>query len=208
MASLGELLILGLFSLLSVWFWGLVVKPLKVRIEALPTKDDLLEWARRAPEDQFRGGLQGRDLPAAKEKQKEEGGRPPQAFLEVEIYKEIWPKLVDLNKCLFEMKPLLDPRGDACSDLECRKRFIDEFRRSLASLQETILKYKPFYDEAVYVALEELACHVQAKALVFHLGERPSKEAAWARNKEHLEEVGKRIQKVCDIIRSRIFSAG
>ncbi len=206
MISLGDFLILGFLGLLSVLVWVLVVQPLKRRLEALPTREDLQEWSRREPEGRREGALEegGLSAPAGRRR----AGRDSQAVLEVEIYKEIWPKLVDLNQCLSEMKPLLDTKGKGCSDPECRKQFIEDFRRALSSLQETILKNKPFYDEVVYQALEELTRHVQAKALVFHLGERPANEAAWARNKEHLEEVGRRIQKVCDTIRSRIFSGG
>ncbi len=201
MVTTGEFLVLGLILLLSVLLWAFVLKPLKARIQGLPSKEDLSE---------LRRALEGERTPAAEgglsAKERGLGFSPGRGGLEVEIYKEIWPRLVDLNHCLLEMKPLLDSKGRECSDPECRRKFIEEFRRSLESLQEVVLKNKPFYDDAVFEALQELTRQVQAKALIFHLGERPMNEAAWARNKAHLEEIGKKIEKVCETIRGRVFS--
>lgn len=122
---------------------------------------------------------------------------------EFAVYDELWTRLVELQKSIEMLQPLMDyvPPG---------KTYDETIKERVAAIvdlsndtMEIFLKRKPFYSSSVFERIEPLLRLVRREVLEIGHGTRFDPEY-WKRRRATVEEFVRLLDPICDTIRERI----
>jgi hypothetical protein len=122
---------------------------------------------------------------------------------EFNIYNELWGKLIDLRNLAGALRPevdFIDP--DKTSDeiaIEKINKINDAFHSCVISFDNN----KPFYPKEVYDEIEKILRLSRREARQFQGGDS-RKDDYWEEGKKNIQGIIESMDKVCEIIRTRI----
>jgi hypothetical protein len=126
---------------------------------------------------------------------------------EFRVYEEIWQRLVDVQRTVAALRPMLDYGDPKESDEERRSRRMREFGEAFNAMQAAVWKSKPFYSTAVHRELQELSHLVHGEAIDYQHGDPHRDLDYWREAQKNIEAISNKIEAVCEAIRKRISAS-
>lgn len=190
-----------------VLFWARYALPayLAEKGKNLASKEDLEELTRKVEgvRTQYLGELEHLrfDLARASLVYK------AQYETEFRVYEEIWQRLVDVQRTVAALRPMLDYTDPKESSEERRSRRLREFGEAFNAMQTAVWKSKPFYSAAVHRELQELSRLIQGEAIDYQHGDPHRDQDYWRDAQKNIEAISNKIEAVCEAIRQRVSAS-
>jgi cytochrome c556 len=124
---------------------------------------------------------------------------------EVRVYGEIWPCLIDVQRTVAALRPMLDS-SDAQAEAE-RSRRVKEFSETFNVMQNAVWKNKPFYSAEVHRELQKLSDLAIAELIDYQHGDPRSDENYWKDMIKNIRAISAQINVVCEAIRQRVSAS-
>jgi hypothetical protein len=132
-----------------------------------------------------------------------------QAEKEFEVYSDIWDKAIKLKFACVELRPTFDTIDANELPKDRWNRRYTQVRTALSEFIEMTEQLRPFYSEELYRQLHKLGQEVWKEVVDFEFSIK--KDENWAmsfegyeRGNKNLDEILKRIDIVCVLMRMRI----
>ena len=124
---------------------------------------------------------------------------------EFRIYEELWSKLIELQKAVLSLRPVMDMINPEESEKERKTRRLTNFGRAIEEFTDVTDKNRPFYSEDVYKSMEKLRKLTYSEAVEYkHLD--PHDDKYWDKAQQNGEAILTEIEQCCKIIRGHIGS--
>src|SRR5438445_7369720 len=123
---------------------------------------------------------------------------------EFRVYEEIWQRVIDVQRTVVALRPMVDQVDSKESDEERRSRRVQEFVEPFNAMQAAIWKNKPFYSAAVHRELQELSHLFRGESIDYQHGDPHRDKDYWLEAKKNLETISSKIEAVCEAIRQRV----
>ena len=122
---------------------------------------------------------------------------------EQQVYESIWSMLVDLQKAVGQLRPILDHCDPNETEKERKQRRLSAVVDPFNSFLDQVNKERPFYSKEVYGELQELRSLMHRETTEYRILD-PHDEDYWLRARENAEAISNKIDSVCESIRNRI----
>ena len=124
---------------------------------------------------------------------------------EQNVYQDVWSKLIDLRKAVSELRPVLELGVSNEEEEEERKkaRLVNLSVKAQCFLDQ-VNKERPFYAEAVFSELHELADLVRNESIDYDMGTPDDGPDYWKTRRENLTVIEEKTVEICDAIRNRL----
>jgi hypothetical protein len=126
---------------------------------------------------------------------------------EFRAYKEIWPRLVDVQRAAAALRPIWDYTDPKESPEERRRRRSQEFGEAFNALQNAVWKRKPFYSAAVHRELQELTHLAHGEAIDYQHGDPNRDDNYWPDTIKNMEAISAKVDMICEAIRQRVSAS-
>ena len=193
--------IIGSLALVAL---GLFIRPyLETKGRNLATKEDTEALTQQV--EQVRT-LHARSL----EEVRHELARRQVAFAEqyraeLEVYRELWERLVEVQKRAQQLRPMLDVGlGPDESEDDRKVKRLNDFGSAFNAFTAVVWQRRPFYPEEIHVELRKLATLIQGEAIDYRHGDPKLDSEYWRNAQASLEKIGSQIDNVCVAIRQRL----
>lgn len=198
-----DAILLVLVSLALVGL-GLFLRPyLETKGKNLATKEDTSALTQQVEEVR---ALHARSL----EEVRHELSRRHVAFAEqyraeLEVYRELWEKLMEVQRHAQQLRPMLDvglAPGESEQDRKTKR--LNDFSSAFNAFTAVVWQRRPFYPEEIHVELRRLARIIHGEAIDYQYGNPTFDADYWREAQANLEKIGEQIENVCVAIRQRL----
>ena len=122
---------------------------------------------------------------------------------EFNIYNELWYKLIDLRNIVGLLRPEFDFVDPSKTPDEVTREKLNKINEAFHSCVMSFDNNKPFYPKEVYDEIEKILRLSRKEARQFQGGDSHKKEY-WEQGEKNINGIIESMDKVCDIIRTRI----
>jgi Txe/YoeB family toxin of Txe-Axe toxin-antitoxin module len=124
--------------------------------------------------------------------------------LEIQSYREVWQKAINLRRTTHGLRPLLDAAyAEGETEESRRKERLDRYSKALDEFIITVDENKPFYVQGVFEKLNALSRLTYGEAVDYGF-QRSDDAEYWRRAGKNVEKINGLIDDICEAIRSRV----
>jgi|SRR2546422_246213 len=128
---------------------------------------------------------------------------------ELQTYKEIWEKLVPVERATLNLRPTKVFGAVPSGSVEDHNReLLNKFADAFNPFADLVYKTRPFYPESVYQQLTALMKLVYGEAQEFRLFDPKRTPDYWDKALQNADGIIAQINTICDTIRSRLTETG
>jgi soluble cytochrome b562 len=122
---------------------------------------------------------------------------------EFEVYKELWPNLIELRNQTYTLRPIFETINPNESEDESRNRKWKDFSNAFQNCVTQFDTNKPFYPENIYSEIEKVIRTSKTESIEFEF--MPKTETDYYKNgQKNMDLIIEQIDKICQLIRERI----
>ena len=122
---------------------------------------------------------------------------------EQSVYAAIWSTLVEVQKAVVQLRPVLDYVQPDESEEERKRKRLSAVFEAFNPFLDQINKERPFYAEDVYKELHELRSLMHREVSEYRILD-PHDDGYWDRQQANAKSITDKIDAICEAIRDRM----